>query len=79
MAVPILMREVSRAQLLSRVTVKKAKAPDLREVYLDGALVGRIAANPFGLGWLASCVRYRAFWSIDDAALAIVADAGGAV
>ncbi len=72
MAVPILLRELSRAQLLSRVTVKKAKTPGLREVYLDGVLVGRIMANPFGMGWAASCVRYRAFWSISDACLALV-------
>jgi len=69
-----LIRHLSRAELLSRVTVKKASTPGLREVFLDGVLVGRILANPFGMGWLASCVRYRCWWSIDDAALALVED-----
>lgn len=53
----LLLRHISRAELLSRVTVRKAKTPGLREVFLDGVLVGRIAQNPFGPGWLASCVR----------------------
>jgi hypothetical protein len=66
----------SRADVLDRIAVRKTVRPGVREVLFDGALVGRIAKNMHGLGWVASCSRTIMYWSIQDASLALVADAG---
>jgi hypothetical protein len=66
----------SRADLLSRIRIIKTPKPGLRVVLYDGTLVGKIAQSPYGPGWLSSSTRARIFWSQDDAALALVEDAG---
>lgn len=62
----------SRADVLSRIRILKTPKPGLRVVLFDGAMVGKIAQSPYGPGWLADCTRSRMFWSMDDAALALV-------
>ncbi len=62
----------SRTDLLARIRILKTARPGLRVVLLDGALVGKIAASPWGPGWFADCTRARIFWSQNDAALALV-------
>ena len=62
----------SRSDLLARIRIVKTVEPGIRDVLLDGAKVGRIAACPWGPGWMASSTRARIFWSMDDAALAVV-------
>ena len=62
----------SRSDLLARIRIVKTVEPGIRDVLLDGAKVGRIAACPWGPGWMASSTRARVFWSMDDAALAVV-------
>ena len=65
----------SRADVLSRIRVVKTVQHGIRDVLLDGAKIGRIAAFPWGPGWFASSTRSRVFWSMEDAALALVDDA----
>jgi len=64
----------SRADLLNRIRVVRMPRPGLRLVYLDGAMVGRIAKSPYQIGWLASCTRSTLYWSIADAVCALVED-----
>jgi len=65
-----------RTDVLDRIAVRKTTRPGVREVLFDGVQVGRIARNIYGVGWVASCSRKLLFWSISDAALALVEDAG---
>jgi hypothetical protein len=77
-SVPVVRHEptTGRSDVLDRITVRKTAKPGLREVLFEGALVGKIAKNTYGLGWVASCSRSMLFWSIQEAALALVQDAG---
>jgi len=67
----------SRDDVLSLVRIVKTPKPGLRAVLYDGVLVGKIARNPYGVGWMASCTRSLLYWSAEDAALALVEDVGG--
>lgn len=62
----------NRADVLARIRILKTVKPGLRVVLLDGVLVGKIAQCPWGPGWMASSTRSRVFWSMDDAALALI-------
>ena len=64
-----------RADVLARITIQKTVQPTVRAVFYGSVLIGRIARYPYSLGWLASCARSRVFWSIEEAALALVDDA----
>jgi hypothetical protein len=65
-----------REDVLSLVRITKTVKPGLRAVFYDGVLIGKVGKNPYGLGWVASCTRKQLYWSVQDAALALVEDSG---
>jgi hypothetical protein len=65
-----------REDVLALVKIQKTVKPGLRAVFYDGVLVGKVGKNPYGLGWVASCSRGLLYWSVQDAALALIDGAG---
>ncbi len=65
------------ADVLARITVQRTQHPMIRTVFFAGEAVGRIAQNPYGIGWIASCNRKHLYSSIKDAALACYQDSRG--
>lgn len=57
--------------VLSKLTFQRTSHPMIREAFFDGISIGKIARNPYGPGWVASCSRKIMYWSIKDAGLAL--------